>query len=166
MLKYTDINKLAGKLGSVLLNHHLKCAVAESCTGGSLAAAITHIAGSSKWFDRGFVAYTNQSKEEMLGVDNHIIAAAGAVSEATVRAMSEGVLKNSHADVSTAITGIAGPSGGTPEKPVGTVWIGWSFTHQPTRSQCYLFKGNRAFIRQQAVEVALDGLIQFILNRE
>ena len=160
MLQKTTVHELADRLGNVLLKRKLRCAVAESCTGGSLAAAITDIAGSSQWFDRGFVTYSNKAKEEALAVCAEVISSEGAVSEATVRAMVHGAILNSDAEVSVAITGIAGPAGGSPEKPVGTVWIAWAGDLQPTRAQCYVFKGDRTAIRQQAVQMALEGLIQ------
>lgn len=160
MPKIKNVDELAKQLGNALLQHKLYCAVAESCTGGSLSAAITNIAGSSQWFDRGFITYTNQAKEEMLGVPGQVISTHGAVSEATACAMAQGVIANSNADVSAAITGIAGPSGGSIEKPVGTVWIAWASNLQPVHAQCYLFKGDRAAIREQSVIVALEGMIQ------
>ncbi len=153
------IDDLAARLGKVLLGRNLRCVTAESCTGGSLAAAITDIPGSSRWFDRGFVTYSNESKQQMLGVPAHIIAAEGAVSEAVVRAMAEGALAASVANISVAVSGIAGPDGGSAAKPVGTVWIAWSGHSQPTRVQGYLFTGDRLAIRQQAVKVALEGLL-------
>ena len=156
----TIINGLAVKLGQLLLQRKLHCTVAESCTGGSLAAAITEIPGSSKWFDRGFVTYSNAAKKDMLAVPSKVLSLQGAVSEATVFAMANGALAVSNAEISVAITGIAGPTGGTREKPVGTVWIGWAGDCQPTYTQCYLFEGDRCRIRQQSVQVALEGLIQ------
>ena len=166
MLKKMDVYTLAERLGSALLKRKLNCAVAESCTGGSLAAAMTDIPGSSQWFERGFVTYSNKAKTDMLGVDHFIIASEGAVSESTVRAMAEGALIHSEADVSIAITGIAGPAGGGPDKPVGTVWIACALDLRLTKAQCYLFKGDRAAIRQQAVQTALDELMRLILNKE
>lgn len=160
MSNQLGIDELAAKLGHILLERKIHCAVAESCTGGSLAAAITEIPGTSQWFDRAFVTYTNVAKEEMLAVPHEVLASQGAVSEATARAMAQGAISASDAEVSVAITGIAGPSGGTREKPVGTVWIAWAGDLQPTHSQCYLFEGDRAAIRQQAVRTALQGLIQ------
>ena len=126
----------ANQLGKILLKRHLQCVVAESCTGGGVAAAVTDIPGSSQWFDRGFVTYSNASKQQMLGVPESMIASEGAVSEAVVRAMAEGALAASAAHVSVAISGIAGPDGGTLEKPVGTVWFAWASTLQPTHAQC------------------------------
>ncbi len=155
-----SISHLAQQLGMVLLARKLRCVVAESCTGGALAAAITEIAGSSQWFERGFITYTNEAKIELLAVPHSVISSQGAVSEGTVRAMVRGALDASHADVSVAISGVAGPGGGSPDKPVGTVWLAWACENKPIRAQCYLFKGDRKRIRQQAVEAALEGLIQ------
>ena len=152
--------KIAEKLGNILLAHKLYCTVAESCTGGGLAAAITDIPGSSQWFERGFITYTNEAKMEMLSVPENIIASQGAVSEATVRSMAEGAIQYSHADVRVAISGIAGPGGGSLEKPVGTVWIAWAGNARPISAHCYLFVGDRIAIREQAVLVALEGLIK------
>jgi nicotinamide-nucleotide amidase len=160
MTKIKHVDELAKQLGGVLLKSKFHCAVAESCTGGSLAAAITDIAGSSQWFDRGFVTYTNKSKEEMLGVSSSILSTHGAVSEATACAMAEGAIINSNAEVSVAITGIAGPGGGSLDKPVGTVWIAWAKKLQPTHAQCYHFEGDRAAVRKQSVKVALEGMLQ------
>jgi len=151
---------LALKLGNILQVRKLHCATAESCTGGALSAAITEIPGSSEWFDRGFIVYTNESKCDLLSVPSSVIMRNGAVSEETVCAMAEGAIINSKADVSIAITGIAGPSGGSREKPVGTVWIAWSGDSKPTYAECYLFSGDRASIRQQAVQRAMEGLIK------
>ena len=130
------IHALAKKLGQVLLSQNLRCTVAESCTGGSLAAAITDIPGSSQWFDRGFVTYTNKSKQQMLGVPQQMLASQGAVSEAVVRGMAEGALLVSEANISVAISGIAGPDGGNLEKPVGTVWLAWASRTRSTDVQC------------------------------
>jgi len=127
---------------------------AESCTGGGLAYAITAIPGSSKWFERGFVTYSNESKQELLGVSSNTLEKYGAVSEQTVIEMAHGALRNSHADFSIAITGIAGPDGGTAEKPVGTVWFAWG-TKDKIQSQLKFFQGDRKSIREQAIEYAL-----------
>lgn len=155
----SEVRELAEKLGHVLLKNKLRCTVAESCTGGSLAAAITDIAGSSAWFDRGFVTYSNQAKQDMLSVSETILSVEGAVSEATVRAMAEGAISQSEAEVSVAISGIAGPSGGSTEKPVGMVWIAWAIHSKPTHAECYVFPGDRLAVREQAVLTALKGLI-------
>lgn len=150
---------LSKALGRILSARKIRCALAESCTGGSLSAAVTRVAGSSQWFDRGFVTYSNQAKIQMLGVPEDVIASKGAVSEETARAMAHGAIARSEAQVSVAITGVAGPGGGTPEKPVGTVWIAWAGDLRPTLSQCFHFEGDREAIRQQTVEAALSGLI-------
>lgn len=152
--------ELAQELGEQLLAHHWYCAVAESCTGGRLAAAITEIPGSSQWFDRGFITYTNQAKIDLLGVADTILSTDGAVSEATVRAMAIGALKESDADLTCAISGVAGPGGGSIEKPVGLVWIAWASRDGVTEAASYYFKGDRFTVRTQAVEAALDGLIK------
>lgn len=160
MSETNTIHALAKKLGHILLSQNLRCTVAESCTGGSLAAAITDIPGSSQWFDRGFVTYTNASKHQMLAVPERMLASQGAVSEAVVRAMAEGALAASEAHTSVSISGIAGPGGGSLEKPVGTVWFAWASRTRPTDAECYAFVGDRTSIRQKAVLAALEGLIQ------
>lgn len=157
----TDVSELAlaAKLGECLLAKQWYCAVAESCTGGKLSAAITDVAGSSQWFDRGFITYTNQSKMDMLGVRSEILTSHGAVSEPTVRAMAEGALVSSSVDITCAISGVAGPGGGSVEKPVGLVWFAWSVRGGLTEAMSYCFKGGRFAIRLQAVSAALNGLI-------
>lgn len=150
---------LARTLGELLLARNWQCAVAESCTGGRLAATITDIAGSSQWFDRGFVTYSNQAKTQMLDVSPELIMTDGAVSEAVVRAMAEGALAKSRAHITVSISGVAGPGGGTLEKPVGLVWFAWSEAENITDAMSYQFNGDRASIRTQAVIVALQGLI-------
>ncbi len=152
--------KLAETLGDQLKKDNLKLAVAESCTGGSLASTLTAIANSSQWFDRGFVTYSNEAKKEILNVSEQTLQFDGAVSEATVRAMAEGAIHYSDAHLSVAISGIAGPGGGTPEKPVGTVWIAFAGLKQPTSAHYYTFQGSRAAVREAAVIEALKGLIQ------
>lgn len=154
------IYQLAEQLGEILTQRKMRCVVAESCTGGALAAAITDVPGSSQWFERGFVTYSNEAKQDMLAVPEAIIASQGAVSEATACAMAHGAIAASNAEVSIAITGIAGPGGGSEEKPVGTVWIAWAGDMQATYSHCYFFTGGREAIRQQAVQIALQGLIR------
>jgi len=156
----TKFNKLAHTLGELLKKNLQQLTVAESCTGGSLAAELTAISGSSHWFDRGFVTYSNQAKKELLSVTEQILQIDGAVSEATVRAMAEGAIHQSAAHLSVAISGIAGPHGGTQEKPVGTVWIAFSGLGQPTAATCYTFEGDRTAVREAAVQEALKGLIQ------
>jgi nicotinamide-nucleotide amidase len=134
-------------------------ATAESCTGGLIAAACTALAGSSDWFERGFVTYSNAAKTELLGVPAELIAAHGAVSEAVARAMAEGARARSAAQLSVAVTGIAGPGGGSTGKPVGTVWFGWCVAGR-THAQCQRFEGDRTAVRAQAVAHALRGLLQ------
>ena len=140
----------------------LMLATAESCTGGWVAQVITSVAGSSEWFERGFVAYTNLAKREMLGVSTTILSRYGAVSEQTARAMAEGALTHSHAQVALAITGIAGPSGGTPEKPVGTVCFAWAAKKRDTHSRKHVFTGDREAVRRQSVAMALQGLLEYL----
>jgi nicotinamide-nucleotide amidase len=134
-------------------------ACAESCTGGGIAAALTDVAGSSAWFDRGFVTYSNQSKQDMLGVASETLMAHGAVSRETVLEMVGGALANSSAQVAVAVTGIAGPGGGTAAKPVGTVWLGWASAEQ-TVAVCERFEGDRAAVRSAVVDRALRGLVE------
>lgn len=147
--------KLAQSLGNHLHNDKHMISIAESCTGGGLSALITEIPGSSQWFDRGFITYSNQAKIDMLGVSAKLINTEGAVSEAVAKAMALGALNFSQAQVSIAITGIAGPEGGSPEKPVGTVWIAWAHSPDVVTAQCFLFEGDRHAIREQAIEDAI-----------
>jgi nicotinamide-nucleotide amidase len=153
---------LARSVGHELKRHGLMLATAESCTGGWVAQAVTSVSGSSEWFERGFVTYTNISKREMLGVKTTILSRYGAVSEQTARAMAEGALAHSHAQVAIAITGIAGPTGGTPEKPVGTVCFAWGGKKRDTITARHHFNGDRENIRRQAVATALQGLLDFL----
>jgi nicotinamide-nucleotide amidase len=133
-------------------------ATAESCTGGLISACCTDLAGSSAWFDRGFVTYSNDAKTQMLGVPAELIATQGAVSEAVAQAMAIGAVYRSKAQVSVAVTGVAGPSGGSPEKPVGTVWLGWYIKGAIT-TELKHFEGNRKQVRQATVAHALEGLL-------
>lgn len=155
----TEIDNLAQALGAALLGRGAVLATAESCTGGWVAEAVTAVAGSSAWFDRGFVTYSNAAKGDMLGVSDLTLARHGAVSEATARAMAQGALAHSRADWSLAITGIAGPSGGTPEKPVGTVCFAWAGREAGCLAETCRFDGDRAAVRAQAVCHALRGLL-------
>ena len=146
-------------LGQTLLETGYRIVTAESCTGGLVAAAITAIAGSSDWFERGFVTYSNRAKEEMLGVPGDLIADLGAVSEPVVRMMAEGALENSNAHIAVAITGVAGPGGGTPMKPVGTVHIATARTNHGLQHRQEFFEvEDRVGIQLAAVEVALQML--------
>ncbi len=157
-----DLETLAEQVGAALKSRGLMLASAESCTGGWVGAAITAVAGSSHWFDRGFITYTNESKQEMLGVSAKTLAEYGAVSEPTVREMVAGALKHSHAQVALAISGIAGPGGATLDKPVGTVCIAWAMRSGAGRSQTFHFQGDRAAVRRQAVVAALQGMLEMI----
>jgi len=154
-----ELNDLAARLGARLLERGLFLATAESCTGGLIAGAVTEIAGSSGWFDRGFVTYSNAAKMEMLGVPAAVLDAHGAVSEPTARAMAEGALARSGAGVAVAVTGVAGPAGGTPEKPVGMVCFGWALAGRPTETATVHFQGDRAAVRGQTVRHALEGIL-------
>lgn len=133
---------------------------AESCTGGWLAKVITDIAGSSAWFERGFVTYSNESKVELLGVSTNTLQTHGAVSQATAREMAEGALRRSCANIAVAVTGIAGPDGGTIDKPVGTVWIAWGGHGADTSVVHHVFEGDREWVRYQSVVAALEGILR------
>ena len=157
-----DITGLARKLGRAAKRRHVTITTAESCTGGGVATAITRISGSAKWFDRGFVTYGNDAKREMLGVRQRTLKRFGAVSEAVAREMAVGALKKSPCDVSVAITGIAGPTGAAPGKPVGLVWFAWASRDGLVQSRAFHFKGGRVDVRLQSVYVALRGLIDLL----
>ncbi|MEW6446410.1 MAG: CinA family protein [Pseudomonadota bacterium] len=160
-MRYDDqIGELACRLGQALAERGMRLAVAESCTGGWLAKAVTDMPGSSAWFDRGFITYSNLSKQEMLGVSEAVLQAHGAVSEACVRAMAEGALVHSPADVSVAISGIAGPGGATPGKPLGVVWVAWARHGAETSARMFHFKGDREAVRAQAVVAGCEGLLE------
>jgi nicotinamide-nucleotide amidase len=145
------------ELAEILQKNGWMMATAESCTGGLIAGACTDLSGSSNWFERGFVTYSNAAKVELLGVDPALIANHGAVSEPVARAMAEGAVRHAHAQVSVAVTGVAGPTGGSADKPVGTVWFGWCVAGQ-TRSEMQRFDGDRAAVRTQTVAHALAQL--------
>ena len=154
----SELETLAERLGRELLARGERLATAESCTGGWVAQSVTAIAGSSAWFDRGFVTYSNAAKVEMLGVPETTLERHGAVSEATARAMAQGALAHSRADWAVAVTGIAGPTGGTPEKPVGLVCFGLAAA-DGVRTEHRLFTGDREAVRLQATEHALALLL-------
>ena len=156
---------LAAQVGGALKAHGLMLATAESCTGGGVAQAITDVAGSSAWFERGFITYSNLSKQQMLGVSEATLIQHGAVSEAVVREMVAGALANSAAQLALAVSGIAGPEGGTPDKPVGTVWFAWGIKHGATHAQRHQIDGNRAAVRAQAVRIALQGALDLLGRR-
>ena len=159
------INTLARELVEELTQAGLSVATAESCTGGWVAKVITDTAGSSQWFDRGFVTYSNQAKQDMLGVPVATLNDEGAVSEATVSAMVQGVLANSQADVALAVSGIAGPGGERPGKPVGTVCFAWQAGGGCPRLQTCHFSGDRNSVRQQSVMHALRVLLDVLGSR-
>jgi len=158
----SELTELATQLGERLLQQRKLLAVAESCTGGWLAKCVTDVAGSSQWFDRGFVTYSNAAKQDMLEVLAGTLAAEGAVSESTVREMAAGALANSAADLSVAISGIAGPGGGQPGKPVGTVCFAWAERGGPLRVTTRHFEGNRDAVRRLSVAYALQGLLDVL----
>ena len=156
------ISSTRDRLAEQLLRQGLLLSVAESCTGGWLAKVCTDISGSSNWFDRGFVTYSNRAKQQMLGVSEQTLQFEGAVSEAVVIEMVTGVLQHSDAHVAVSISGVAGPGGGSDEKPVGTVWLAWKRMSMPAVASCYHFDGNRDDVRSQAVERALQGLLDIV----
>lgn len=153
---------LTRQLGEALQAAGLMVVTAESCTGGWVAEAITDIAGSSHWFERGFVTYSNEAKQEMLKVSAETLAHFGAVSEAVVKEMARGALDYSHAGISVAVSGIAGPGGGSSEKPVGTVWFAWALKSGGEWAAREYFLGSRKAVRQQSVERALQGLLSVL----
>lgn len=153
---------LAAQVGSALKLHGMMLATAESCTGGGVAQAITEVAGSSAWFERGFVTYSNLSKQQMLGVRETTLKQHGAVSEMTVREMVAGALQHSAAQVALSVSGIAGPDGGTTDKPVGTVWFAWGIKHGETHAQRHQLGGNRAEVCALAVHIALQGVLNLL----
>jgi nicotinamide-nucleotide amidase len=153
------LEALAARVGAALLADYLMLATAESCTGGWVSQCLTAIAGSSAWFERGFVTYSNAAKRDMLGVPEVTLAAHGAVSQPVAVAMAEGALRHSRADWAVAITGIAGPDGGTVEKPVGTVCFAWAIRDGGTTTETRHFPGDRQRIRAQAVACALSGVL-------
>jgi nicotinamide-nucleotide amidase len=159
------LHKLAVEVGSALHGRGYSLATAESCTGGWIAKAVTDIAGSSNWFERGFITYSDLSKTEQLGVDQKLIARHGAVSATVVEAMATGALKYSTADIALAVSGIAGPDGGSPEKPIGTVWFAWALRDKSlprVYSENTNFKGDREKVRYAAVVRGLTGILEML----
>lgn len=157
-----QLERLAARVGRGLLKEHLQVVTAESCTGGWIAKCLTDVAGSSQWFAEGFVTYGNESKTLRLGVPRAILKKTGAVSEETVRAMAAGALRRTKAQIAVAVTGIAGPDGGVPGKPVGTVWLGWAIRRGEAirvRTQLKHFRGDRQAVRRKTVQLALKGLL-------
>ena len=157
-----ELHELAAEVGRVLAAQQLKLATVESCTGGWIGQSLTAVTGSSAWYERGFVTYSNASKVELVGVPAEVISRAGAVSEPVVRAMARGALFHSPADLALAVTGIAGPDGGSTDKPIGTVWLSWIGRTGTERAEQYLFSGDRETVRRQSVIEALSGLIRFL----
>ncbi len=171
----TEVARLVQALAAKLLSRGWMLATAESCTGGLIAAACTDLAGSSSWFERGFVTYSNAAKAQMLGMDAALIAQHGAVSEPVARAMAQGALQNAHAQVALAVTGVAGPGGGSADKPVGTVWFAWALPGQAAgavsetplqdsmlHSEVMHFAGDRAAVRQATLHHSLRRLLELL----
>lgn len=154
-----ELAQLSRRVGQTLASAGWKLVTAESCTGGWVAQVVTATAGSSQWYERGFITYSNEAKRELLGVRPETIQTYGAVSEATAREMADGALRASRAQVALAITGIAGPAGGSAEKPVGTVCFSWLLPESGLASSTERFEGDRATVRRSAVVFALEGLI-------
>ena len=157
----TSIRALCQQLAHILVAQQRMLSTAESCTGGLIAAACTDLAGSSNWFERGFVTYSNAAKTDLLGVNPDLIQDHGAVSEVVARAMAEGALGHSNAQLASAVTGIAGPGGGSETKPVGTVWIAWA-TPERTLTRGFQFPGSRSAVRKATVQQALSGLLSLL----
>jgi nicotinamide-nucleotide amidase len=158
-----ELKRLAARVGRHLLKARRRAATAESCTGGWIAKALTDIAGSSQWFSEGFVTYSDQSKVRRLGVPRAVLQRHGAVSEATARAMASGALRRSDAQVAVAVTGIAGPGGAVPGKPVGTVWLAWATRKRGAirvATALRRFRGDREAVRRKTVRAALQGLLR------
>lgn len=155
-----ELQQLTSQVAQCLLAVNWRLSVAESCTGGWLGKCCTDLAGSSLWFDRGFITYSNQAKQDLVQVKTSTLTQFGAVSEQTASEMAQGALTESMADISVAITGIAGPDGGTIDKPVGTVWFAWATKNTVVRTQCEHFDGDRESVRRQAVKYALQGIIK------
>ncbi len=154
-----EITDLAARLGAALKGRGMMLTTAESCTGGGIAEAITRISGSSAWFDCAFVTYSYEAKSSMLGVHRDTLVDFGAVSQETAREMADGAISRSRAQVAVAVTGIAGPDGGMPDKPVGTVWFAWKFPKKPILSEVCHFSGDRNQVRHQTVVHALNKLL-------
>ena len=161
-MQIKEVTLLVEKISEQLIKNKKRLTVAESCTGGWIAKVLTDLAGSSAWFERGFVTYSNDAKHEMLGVNKSTIEAYGAVSQETVNEMALGALKNSHADYGLSVSGIAGPSGGSADKPVGLVWFAWAYQDTVITSEKKIFSGDRNEVREQAVFHALTELVSFI----
>ena len=159
-----SINDFALHLGQALQKACMSVTTAESCTGGGIAEAITRVSGSSQWFDVGFITYSNNQKTKQLGVPEAVLLNYGAVSREVVEFMARGAQLQSNAEFAVAVSGIAGPSGGTSQKPVGTVWIAWA-AHERLCSACFHFEGDRLAVREQVVERALLGLVNSVTGK-
>lgn len=159
MADYESLQKLAAAVVEDLTATGKAVATAESCTGGWIAKCCTDRAGSSAWFERGFVTYSDRAKQDLLGVEEGVLRQEGAVSRAVAGRMAEGARDRAGVDVALAVTGVAGPSGGSAEKPVGTVWFGWAIGPQPAQTEKMLFNGNRDAVRRLTVAHALSGLL-------
>ena len=159
------MDTLATQVGTALKAHGLMLTTAESCTGGGVASALTDIGGSSAWFERGFITYSNSAKQEMLGVSPESLLRYGAVSEAVVREMVAGALQRSKSQMALAVSGVAGPDGGSAEKPVGTVWFAWGIKGGQCVAQLHRLSGSRAEIRAHAVRIALQGVLELLSLR-
>lgn len=157
-----ELYQLAEEVGAALKERQLMLATAESCTGGWAGEVVTSTPGSSHWYDRGFITYTNDAKREMLGVSPQTLLQYGAVSEQTVREMAAGALKRSHAQIAVAISGVAGPGGATPDKPVGTICLAWGMADGTISSETLHFSGDRQQVRGEAVKAALQGVLRFL----
>ena len=157
-----DLREITQELARLLIKNNWHLSTAESCTGGMVAASITELAGSSEWFERGYVTYSNQSKSEDIDVSQNLIEQHGAVSDQVARAMALGAKQNSGSDLSLSITGIAGPTGGSPEKPIGTVCFAWALANDQIVSETKHFEGNRQQIRQQACDFSLRKLLSLV----
>lgn len=162
MITERRLKQLARTLGEELSRSEMTLATAESCTGGWIAKIITDVAGSSDWFGYGFVTYSNAAKIGLLGVAEDVLAADGAVSEATAQLMAKGALGRSDADVALAVTGVAGPGGGSPDKPVGTVWFAWAGPGNRIKSELVRFAGNREAVRRATARHALKGMVDVV----
>jgi len=158
----TELAQLVDALASGLTGRGWKLATAESCTGGWIAKCCTDRAGSSQWFERGVVSYSNSAKQELLGVDAGALEREGAVSSAVALQMAAGVRRRAGVEAAVAVTGIAGPDGGSAEKPVGTVWLAWDVGARPAEAVCEAFRGGREAVRRQTVACALQGLLDRI----
>lgn len=159
-----QLEALAARVADVMPQRALMLASAESCTGGWIAKTLTDLSGSSAWFEAGVVSYSNQAKMSLLGVRKETLERTGAVSEETVLEMASGALNRLNADVAVAVTGIAGPTGGTPQKPVGTVWIGWQRRGGAARARLFHFPGDREAVRRQTVAAALEGVLETLTD--